>query len=415
MFAYLLEFHRYMNIVGIAVILLIAWLCSHNRTRINFKTIGAAFLLHFFIAFFVLKTTLGITLIGYVADVVGKLYQAAEGGIQFLFGALAQNDGPWGFVFAFKVLPIIIFFGAFMSLLFHWGIVQRAVGAVNYVLQPLLGTSGAETLCAIANSFLGQTEAPLLIRHYIKDMTKSEIMLVMVSGMGTISGSILVVYAAIGVPVVHLLSASVMAIPATIMIAKILYPETEHPKTMRGAKVESEAIARNSLDAISMGASDGLMLALNVGAMLIAFIALIGLINSILGFFCVSLGLAGAPGSCFTLQALFGIVFEPFGWLLGLTGSEAHAAGELIGIKVAVNEMVAFTTMMGMALSARAVMLMTYALCGFSNFSCIGIQIGGIGALAPEKRAVLSELGFRAVLGGALANLLSAMVAGLLL
>lgn len=399
-----------MNILGIVVILLIALLCSHNRTKINLKTIGSAFILHFLIAFFVLKTTLGITLIGHVADVVGKLYQAAEGGIQFLFGALAQNDGPWGFVFAFKVLPIIIFFGAFMSLLFHWGIVQRTVGAVNYVLQPLLGTSGAETLCAIANSFLGQTEAPLLIRHYIKDMTKSEIMLVMVSGMGTISGSILVVYAAIGVPVVHLLSASVMAIPATIMIAKILYPETERPKTMRGAKVESEVIARNSLDAISMGASDGLMLALNVGAMLIAFIALIGLINSIVGYFCVSLGFG-----CFTLQSLFGVILKPFGLLLGLTGSEADAAGELIGIKVAVNEMVAFTTMMGMMLSARAVTLLTYALAGFSNFSCIGIQIGGIGALAPEKRAVLSELGFRAVLGGALANLLSAMVAGLFL
>ena len=410
MFSYLLEFNRYMNILGIGVILLIAWLCSHNRSKINFKTIGSAFILHFVIAFFVLKTAVGIGTIGVVADAVGKLYLAAEGGIQFLFGALARNDGPWGFVFAFKVLPIIIFFGAFMSLLFHWGIVQRAVGAVNYLLQPILGTSGAETLCAVANSFLGQTEAPLLIRHYIKDMTKSEIMLVMVSGMGTISGAILVVYAAIGIPVVHLLSASVMAIPATILIAKILYPETEHPKTMRGAAVETKVLTQNALDAISMGASDGLMLALNVGAMLIAFIALIGLINSILLFFC---GITGF--GCFTLQSLFGIVFAPFGWLLGLTGSEAHAAGELIGIKVAVNEMVAFTTMVGMALSPRAIMLLTYALCGFSNFSCIGIQIGGIGALAPEKRAVLSELGFRAVLGGALANLLSAMVAGLLL
>jgi concentrative nucleoside transporter, CNT family len=408
--SYLLDAHRYMNILGIAVILLIAWLFSYDRRKINIKTIGSSFFLHFLIAFFVLKTTLGITLIGYVADAVGKLYLAADGGIQFLFGALARNDGPWGFVFAFKVLPIIIFFGAFMSLLFHWGIVQRAVGLVNYVLQPFLGTSGAETLCAIANSFLGQTEAPLLIRHYIKDMTKSEIMLVMVSGMGTISGAILVVYAAIGVPVVHLLSASVMAIPATIMIAKILYPETEHPKTMRGIAVESQVVTRNFLDAISMGASDGLMLALNVGAMLIAFIALIGLINSILGFFCLSLGFG-----CFTLQSFFGVIFEPFGWLLGLTGYEAHAAGELIGIKVAVNEMVAYTTMVGMALSPRAVMILTYALCGFSNFSCIGIQIGGIGALAPEKRAVLSELGFRAVLGGALANLLSAMVASLLL
>lgn len=408
---YLVEYNRYLNILGIFVLLAIAWLCSHNRSAINFKTIGASFLLHIALAFFVLRTSLGITLIEWVAAAVGQLYGAAESGIQFVFGALADSSGPWGFIFAFKVLPIIIFFGAFMSLLFHWGLVQRAVGAINYCLQPLLGTSGAETLCAVANSFLGQTEAPLLIKHYIKDMTKSEIMLVMVSGMGSISGAILVVYAAIGVPVVHLLSASVMAVPATILIAKILYPETEHPKTMAGASVEVESSTQNVLDAISMGASDGLQLALNVAAMLIAFIALIGLINSTLSLFCFKLGFA----SCITLQTIFGVVFAPFGWLLGLTGYEVTAAGELIGIKVAVNEMVAYTQMVSMNLSPRAVALLTYALCGFSNFSCIGIQIGGIGALAPSKRAVLSELGFRAVLGGTLANLLSAMVVGLLL
>lgn len=408
---YLVEYNRYLNILGIFVILGIAWLFSHRRSAINMQTIGASFFLHFALAFFVLRTSLGIKIIGWVADAVGQLYGAAESGIQFVFGNLANASGPWGFIFAFKVLPIIIFFGAFMSLLFHWGIVQRAVGAINYGLQPLLGTSGAETLCAIANSFLGQTEAPLLIKHYIKDMTKSEIMLVMVSGMGSISGAILVVYAAIGVPVVHLLSASVMAVPATILIAKILYPETEQPATRAGAQVEVESSTQNILDAISTGASDGLQLALNVAAMLIAFIALIGLINSILGFFCLHLGFA----SCITLQTIFGVLFAPFGWLLGLQGYEITAAGELIGIKVAVNEMVAYTQMVAMNLSPRAIALLTYALCGFSNFSCIGIQIGGIGALAPSKRAVLSELGFRAVLGGTLANLLSAMVVGLLL
>lgn len=408
---YLVEYNRYLNLVGIVVILGIAWLCSHNRSAINLKTIGASFFLHITLAFFVLRTEIGLKIIGWVADIVGQLYGAAESGIQFVFGSLAQTSGPWGFIFAIKVLPIIIFFGAFMSLLFHWGLVQKAVGGVNYCLQPLLGTSGAETLCAIANSFLGQTEAPLLIKHYIKDMTKSEIMVVMVSGMGSISGAILVVYAAIGVPVVHLLSASVMAVPATILIAKILYPETEQPATGAGARVELESSTANVLDAISLGASDGLQLALNVAAMLIAFIALIGLINSTLGFFCVQLGFA----SCITLQTIFGFVFAPFGWLLGLQGSEITSAGELIGIKVAVNELVAYTQMVAMNLSPRAVALLTYALCGFSNFSCIGIQIGGIGALAPSKRAVLSELGFKAVLGGTLANLLSAMVVGLLL
>ena len=409
--AYFIEYNRYMNLLGILVILGIAWLCSHNRTHINFKTVGAAFLLHIAVALFVLKTALGMGMIRKLADGAWYLYTAAESGIAFVFGEHITNaQGPWGFIFAIKVLPIIIFFGALMSLLFHWGIVQRFVGTISYVLQPLLGTSGAETLCAIANSFLGQTEAPLLIRHYIKDMTKSEIMLVMISGMGTLSGSILVVYAAIGVPITYLLSASVMAIPATIMVSKILYPETEHPKTMKGAQVELEVSTSNALEAIAVGTSDGLNLALNVGAMLIAFIALIGLVNSLLSMICVASGI-----SVITLQSLFGYVFAPFGYLLGLMGNEIYAAGELIGLKVAVNEMVAYTQMVTMGLSARAILLLTYALAGFSNFSCIGIQIGGIGALAPNKRSVLSELGFRAVLGGTLANLLSAMVAGLLL
>lgn len=418
---YLVEYNRYMNLVGVAVILGIAFLFSNNRSRINVKMVGTALFMHLALAFFVLRTSPGRKIIGWIADCVAQLYFAADSGIQFLFGALGMNQSPWGFIFAFKVLPIIIFFGAFMSLLFHWGIIQRAVGVISSVVQPLLGTSGAETLCAIANSFLGQTEAPLLIKHYIKDMTRSEIMLVMISGMGTISGAILAVYAAIGVPIVHLLGASVMAIPSTILIAKILYPETEKPKTLRGAAVEESVETRNVLDAISTGTSDGLMLALNVGAMLIAFIALIGLVNALLTFSCVQLnslfsfmGLAWEV-PCLTLQYIFGIVFAPFGWLFGLAGNEIVAAGELIGIKVAVNEMVAYTQMVGMNLSSRAVALLTYALCGFSNFSCIGIQIGGIGALAPSKRKVLSELGFRAVLGGTLANLLSAMVVGLLL
>lgn len=418
---YFVEYNRYMNLLGVAVILGIAFFCSNNRSKINWRTVGSALLMHFVLAFVVLKTRVGNVLIQWLADSIAQLYCAAEMGIEFLFGSLGFAEGPAGFVFAFKVLPIIVFFGAFMSLLFHWGIIQRAVGAINYCLQPLLGTSGAETLCAIANSFLGQTEAPLLIRHYIKTMTKSEILLVMVSGMGTISGAILAVYAAIGVPIKHLLSASVMAIPATILIAKLLYPETEKPKTMRGAAVETKVETRNALDAISTGTSDGLMLALNVGAMLVAFIALIGLVNSFLSFSSAQanglfdfLGLGWhLPG--LTLQYIFGFIFAPFGWFFGLTGEEVTMAGELIGIKVAVNEMVAYTQLVGMELSDRAVALLTYALCGFSNFSCIGIQIGGIGALAPEKRGILTELGFKAVLGGTLANLLSAMVAGLFL
>ena len=213
-----------------------------------------------------------------IAEGINKLYLCADEGSQFFFGNLINPSGPWGFIFAFKVLPIIIFFGALMSLLFYLGVVQRCVAAISFIIRPLLGTSGAETLCTIANSFLGQTEAPLLIRNYLKNMTKSEILVVMVSGMGTISGAILMVFAAMGVPVVHLLTASVMAIPGTILIAKILYPETETPETARGATAAASP-ASNVLDAVSTGTTDGLYLALNVGAMLISFISVIALIN----------------------------------------------------------------------------------------------------------------------------------------
>ncbi len=422
-FQYFLEYNRYLNIVGVLVILGIAYCFSHNRARIQKKIIMSAGLLHLILSFFVLKTAIGQAIISSIAGIIASLYHAADGGIQFVFGALGAPTAPWGFIFAFHVLPIIIFFGAFMALLFHIGLVQKFVGAINYGLQPLLGTSGAETLCAIANSFLGQTEAPLLIRHYIKNMTKSEIFVVMVSGMGTISGALLAVYAVMGVPAQFLLSSSVMAIPATILIAKIMYPETEKPETLGKAHIKHEEISEapsNILGAISAGTSDGLMLALNVGAMLIAFIALIGMINSLLGFSCEKinlffslLGTFSIP--CLTLQDIFGYMFAPFGYLLGLTGTEIFKAGQLLGLKVAVNEMVAFSNMLKMNLSHRAIALLTFALCGFSNFSCIGIQIGGIGVLAPNKRGVLSELGLRAVFAATLANLLSAMVAGLLL
>jgi Nucleoside permease len=283
-------------------------------------------------------------------------------------------------------------------------VVQRVVMVVSYVVRPVLGTSGAETLCAIANSFLGQTEAPLLIRHYLKTMTKSEILVVMVSGMGSISGAILVVFAQMGVPAVHLLTASMMAIPSSLIIAKIIYPETEESETQNGVDVMIKPQTADMFDAIASGTLDGLQLALNVAAMLISFLALLALLNAIL-FFAIGM----------TLTDIFGYLFSPFGYLFGFSEHEAWAAGELIGTKVCVNEMVAYKQMVGMALSERTQAIITYALCGFSNFSCIGIQVGGIGALMPEKRIWLTQLGLYAVLGGTLANLLSAMVASLLL
>ena len=401
--SYLLEYNRYANLAGIGIVLSIAYLFSHHKSRINYKLVLYALIMPFVIGFFVLRTDIGNYCVDTVAQGVTQLYQFADAGSRFVFGSLIDASGPWGFIFALKVLPVIIFFGAFMSLLFYAGIIQRVVLGINYIVQPLLGTSGAETLCAIANSFLGQTEAPLLIRHYLKSMTKSEILVVMVSGMGTISGAILVVFAAMGVPATHLLTASMMAVPSTLLIAKILYPETERSEHM-DASVKIESESSSIFDAISSGTSDGLQLAMNVGAMLISFIALLAMLNMLLN---TALGIS--------LNTILGLLFSWVGYLMGFEGANAQAIGQLVGTKVAVNELVAYGEMLSMQLPERAINIVTYALCGFSNFSCIGIQIGGIGALVPEKRKWLTELGLYAVLGGTLSNLLSAFVAGLLL
>jgi concentrative nucleoside transporter, CNT family len=414
--AYFLEYNRFHSVLGVAVIIGIATLLSNNRTRIPWRLVIVGLTLHLAIGFAVLKTTIGHDIVVAISHGFTQLYMAADIGISFIFGKLADPTGPWGVVFAIRILPVIIFFGALMSLLFYWGIIQRVVQAINALIRPLLGTTGPETLCAVANSFLGQTEAPLLIKHYLKTMTKSEFLVMMISGMGTISGSILAVFAVMGVPATHLVAASVMAIPATILIAKIIYPETENTEEICKATASIEIPAGNSLDAISIGTSDGMWLAFNVGAMLISFLALIGAINGILGFICTHAGYySGLQIPILSLNMIFSWICLPFGWLLGFSGTEAFQAGQLIGSKIAVNELYAYAEMLKMGLSERTVSILTYALCGFSNFSCIGIQIGGIGALIPEKRKWLSELGMRAVFGGALANLLSAMVANILL
>lgn len=420
-FSYLMEYNRYCGVFGIAIILGIAWLCSLRRDRINWKMVRNGLLLHITIAVLVLRTSVGNSAVACIASLVTRLYDFAQAGTTLMFGNLIDAQGAWGFIFAVKVLPIIIFFGAFMGLLFYFGIVQRIVAAINYIIRPCLGTSGAETLCAVSNSFLGQTEAPLLIKPYLKDMTQSEMLVVMVSGMATISGGILVVFALMGVPVFHLLASSVMAIPASLIISKILLPETEVSKTARGAQLITEEKKSNMFDAIASGTSDGLQLALNVGAMLISFLALLAMLNAgllYIGSLCnYVFTMIGC--SCvippLTLDLIFSYLFAPFGYMFGFSGKEALNIGQLLGTKVAINELIAYSSMGSMGLSERAVNIMTYALCGFSNFSCIGIQIGGIGALVPEKRGWITQLGLYAVLGGTLSNLLSAMVATILL
>ncbi len=416
---YFIQHNRYLTILGIPFLLAIAALFSRKRSAINYRLIGSSLALQFGIGFLTLKTSAGQAVVRAISDVICSVYEYSNQGIVFLFGDFVDKSVLN--IFAFKVLPIIVFFGALMSLLFHMGIIQRVVSGMAWVLQPILGSSGAETLCAVSNSFLGQTEAPLVIRHYLANMTNSEMMVVMVSGMGTISGSIMAVYASIGIPAGHMLAASVMAIPGSILMAKILYPETEKTETADGASVNLESTSGNALDAISSGTSDGLMLALNVGAMLISFLALIAMANGLLGWgsgwFNTMISWFGITWQMpdLSLNLIFAWFFAPFGYLLGFTGDQAFKVGELIGTKVAVNEMVAYCQLVKCDFAERSCSILTYALCGFSNFSCIGIQIGGIGALVPSKRSVLTELGLLAVLGGTLTNLLSAMIANLLI
>jgi len=399
---WLLADNHYMSLLGIVVILGVAALFSSNRRAISFKLLGSALLAQFALAFFILKTAIGSSLFTNISHGVERVYQFANDGCSFVFGSLANPAGPWGFVFAFKVLPIIIFFGALMALLFHLGIVQLIVRAMAFVIRPIFGTSGAETLSVAANSVLGQTEAPLLIKNYLPRMTDSEMTTVMVSGMAHLSGAILAVYGLMGVPILHLLSASIMAIPGAILIAKLLTPETETPETMGGSQVEIPRQTKNILDAISNGTSDGLSLALNVAAMLIAFISITSLVNAILVW-----------GTGWSLNALFAKLFYVVAYLIGIAPGECEAAGTLLGQKLVINEFVAYSSMVGMAMSTRAVAILTYALAGFSNFSCIGIQIGGIGAICPSKRETLTRLGMKALLGGTLANLLNAAIASL--
>ena len=400
---------RYLSIVGILVILGVAFLFSNNRSKINYRLVATALGIQLLLALCILKTGLGQNVFASLSHAFEAVYSFADKGTTFVFGNLANPAGPWGMVFVIKVLPTIIFFGALMSLLFHLGIVQLFVSALAMVIRPLLGTSGAETLSVAANVMLGQTEAPLLIKNYLPSMTQSEMLVVMVGGMSHLSGSLLAVYGSMGVPIQHLLISSFMAIPGAILIAKILVPETEKPVTLSGTAISLKSESKNILDAVSKGTSDGLSLAVNVAAMLISFISLMALVDYLL--------FAGtnAFGCGITLNQVFGKLFYGVAFLLGVPLQDCQAAGSLLGQKLVINEFVAYLSFAKMELLPRSQVILTYALAGFSNFSCIGIQIGGIGAICPEKRTLLTQFGMRALLGGTLANLLSAAIIGLLL
>ncbi len=399
----------------------LAYIFSTNRRAIRLKTVAWGLGLQFAFAVFVLKLDAGRRAFQKAGDVVNQLLSYAFAGSQFVFGDLGKQGSHLGFYFAFQVLPTIIFIAAFFAVLYHYGIMQFIIKIAAWVMTRVMGASGAESLNVAASIFMGQTEAPLTIRPFLPDLTRSELMTVMTSGMAHVSGGIMAAYIAFGIEPKHLLSAVIMTAPGTLLMAKMLVPETEQPKTAGRVVIskdeEKTEKEENLLGAIARGTTDGLHLALNIAAMLISFLALIALANGILGG--VHNWLAGHGIFWFpkSLESIFGALFAPVAWVIGIPWRDCPIIGGLLGTRMVLNELVAFS-MLGpqrAMLDPRSFTIATFALCGFANLSSIGIQIGGIGALAPNKKGELARLGIRAMLAGTMANLMSASIAGMLL
>jgi concentrative nucleoside transporter, CNT family len=412
---------RLTGILGIAAMLAAAYIFSTNRRAIRLKTVGWGLGLQFAFAVFVLKSEIGRAIFQKAGDAVNQLLSYAFAGSQFVFGDLGKQGSHLGFYFAFQVLPAVIFIAAFFAVLYHYGVMQFIVKQAARVMTRFMGASGAESLNVAASIFMGQTEAPLTIRPFLPEMTRSELMTVMTSGMAHVSGAIMAAYIAFGVEPKHLLGAVIMTAPGTILISKMLVPETEQPKTagrvvMSEEEVEAEK-TENLLGAIARGTTDGLHLALNIAAMLISFLALIALTNGILGGIHNGLAHFGMTWFPASLEKILGTFFAPVAWIIGVPWRDCPLIGSLLGTRMALNELVAFSQLGAQraTLDPRSFTIATFALCGFANLSSIGIQIGGIGALAPNKRGELARLGFRAMLAGTMANLISASIAGMLL
>lgn len=403
------------SLLGIAAIVAVAYAFSENRRAVRWRTVGAGIALQFALAALVLKTAPGIWLFERLSDGVNALIAYTAAGSEFVFGPLARESGL-GFVFAFRVLPTVIFVGALTSILYHLGVLQRVVGLMARIMQRLMAVSGAESLAAATNVFVGQTEAPLIVRPYLAKMTRSELMALMTGGFATIAGGVLVAYVQMGISATHLLTASIISAPASLLLAKLLVPETETPETGALGHVEIERTSVNLLDAAAAGATDGVRLAINVAGMLIAFVALVALVNGILGW---AGGLAGIELS---LGRIFGWAFFPIAFAVGAPLAEATQYGDLIGTQITQTEFIAYSKLAGLLpagpddarFSARAAMLATYSLCGFANFGSIGIQLGGIGALVESRRHDLAGLALKAMLAGVLACNMTASVAGTL-
>ena len=405
---------RFTGLLGLVVIVTLAWLFSTHRNQVKPRILMWGLGLQFAFAFLVLKTDFG-RLFELASHAVNALLEYAETGSQFLFGPLGAKSGPFGVVFAFQVLPIVIFIASLFGILYQIGVMQVVVAAMARLMQRVMGASGAESTNVAASIFMGQTEAPLTIKPFLPTLTQSELFTIMTSGMAHVSGAVMAAYVKIaGVDIKHLLTAVIMTAPATIMLAKIMMPEVDEPVTAGEVKVQVEKPGVNIIDAAARGAGDGLHLALNIGGMLIAFIALIALVNGFLGWAQTLPALGWLPGS---LQAFFGAVFAPVAWLLGVRWNDCATVGNLLGTRLVLNEFVAFLQLGTVkdGLDPRSFAIATYALCGFANLSSIAIQIGGIGALAPSRKSDIARLGIKALAAGTMANFMSACIAGILL
>jgi CNT family concentrative nucleoside transporter len=404
---------RFVSALGLVVMIFVAWLVSSDRRAMPWRTIAWGVGLQLTLAVVLLKTVVGRIFFDAMSVLAEALSRYVDAGVEFVFGSLIPAD----FSFAIQVLPIIIFMGSLFAILYHLGIMQRVVNALALVLSRTMGTSGAESLAAIGNIFVGMTESALVVRPYLERMTRSELFSLMTVGMSTVAGSVMLTYVKMlgsGDYAGHLATASLLSAPAGILIAKVMIPEHEVPETASGGRAATERTSRNVIDAAAQGATAGLRLAAYVGALLIAFVALIALVNDGLG------GLGGWVGiEDLTLQRILGAVLAPVAWLMGVPWEDATRVGALLGIKTVLNEFLAYLDLAALiregALQPRSVMIASYALCGFANFGSLAILLGGIGGLAPSRRGEVAELGLRSILSGSLATFMTACVAGMLL
>jgi len=410
---------RFTGLIGIVLILGVAYALSNNRKAINYRTVGVGLALQFGLAVFILRTDTGRIVFQWLGDKVQKLLSFSDKGADFVFGTLVRSDlmqkafGPGNdFVFFFRVIPTIIFVAVLVNMLYHLGIMQRIVAVIARGVYWLMGVSGAEALSNVASTFVGQVEAQIMIKPYLKGMTNSELMASMTGSFACIAGGVMAVYISLGVPAPYLIAASLMAAPGALVISKIVYPETEKSETKGAIKLDIKKTHANLLDAIAAGASEGLKVGFNVIAMLIGFIALVALFDFLLGKVG---GIFNFPQLSFNY--ILGNLFSVFAWAMGVPSQDVQAAGALMGTKMVINEFVAYLDLVKIkdTLDPKTLVITSFALCGFANFSSIAIQVGGIGELAPSRRSDLARLGFRALICGTLASYMSATFAGLLM